>query len=166
MKAITIWGAWAAAIMHLDKRVENRVWSPSSTELSGAFALHSGVNLGATSSRSAADREINGVIDMAYRAGWLCRWVAPGVTVFKRGNETAVIEWPKVPLGQVFAVAQLGGMLYTPEGEDPRRPWCVPGQHHWVLANVKMLKNPVACRGRQRLWNLPPLVERAVRAQL
>jgi hypothetical protein len=44
--------------------------------------------------------------------------------------------------------------------------WAIAGQNHWRLANARALAEPVPCKGRLGLWNLPADVEAAVRQQL
>ena len=36
----------------------------------------------------------------------------------------------------------------------------------WVLADVKILKKPIPCKGTQLLWDLPPKVLRELKRQL
>jgi len=50
------------------------------------------------------------------------------------------------------------------ESIDPRA--AVGGPVGWVLDNVRPLTTPVACKGTQGLWAVPPDVEAAVRAQI
>jgi hypothetical protein len=63
--------------------------------------------------------------------------------------------------GAILAVADLVDVT-----RDASSPWAEPGQVHWLLANVRPLAEPVPCRGWQNVWDLPPEVEAAVRAQL
>lgn len=75
----------------------------------------------------------------------------------------------KVPLAPpescVVAVARLGGVL-LPDAAGPKSPWHVAGQHGWLLDDVRVLAEPVPCRGAQGLWTLPPDVEERVLAQI
>ncbi|MEW1847663.1 hypothetical protein AB0392_57725 [Nonomuraea angiospora] len=63
--------------------------------------------------------------------------------------------------GAIIAVAELVDV--TRAGPSP---WAEPGQVHWLLANVRPIGTPVPCRGWQNIWDVPPDVEAAVRAQL
>lgn len=45
-------------------------------------------------------------------------------------------------------------------------PWAVRGQWHIVFANVRVLPEPVPCRGALGLWRLTDEVEQAARGQL
>lgn len=65
--------------------------------------------------------------------------------------------------GVVVAVAILGGVRAPYSGDGG---WHEFGCWGWVLANVRVLREPVRCLGAQGLWTLPPDVEAAVRRQL
>lgn len=69
-------------------------------------------------------------------------------------------DWRFV-FGAILAVADLVDVT-----RDASSPWAEPGQVHWLLANVRPLGEPVPCRGWQNVWEVPPEVEAAVRAQL
>ncbi|MCF6467326.1 hypothetical protein FAF44_02715 [Nonomuraea sp. MG754425] len=64
---------------------------------------------------------------------------------------------PRFVFGAIIAVAELVDV--TRAGPAP---WAEPGQVHWLLAGVRPLAEPVPCRGRQSLWEVPPDVEAAV----
>jgi hypothetical protein len=80
-------------------------------------------------------------------------------------------EWPSgltdsSRLGAVLAVARVRDCHFTTGGLCGCSPWAVPGQFHWTLADVRLLPDPVPCKGALGLWRLPEDVEAAVRAQL
>lgn len=56
--------------------------------------------------------------------------------------------------------------VHSSAGDCECGPWAIPGQFHWRLANVRPLAEPVPCKGRLGLWNLPADVDSAVRGQL
>ena len=92
-------------------------------------------------------------------------FVAAGASVvaFAR-NAGALKELAAAHPGKVLAVARLGGFLDAkPEG-DQGRWWCGPVA--WVLEDVRRLPEPIAVKGAQGLWNLPPEVEAAALAQV
>lgn len=64
-------------------------------------------------------------------------------------------------MGAIVAVADLVDVT-----RGASSPWAQSGKVHWLLANVRPLGEPVACRGWQNVWEVPPEVEAAVRAQL
>jgi hypothetical protein len=63
--------------------------------------------------------------------------------------------------GAVVAVARLAKAV-----RDSNSRWAVPGQWHWCLEGTVHLARPVACKGAQGLWLLPPKVLAEVREQL
>lgn len=73
--------------------------------------------------------------------------------------------WPRVvslPIerGAVLAIASVVAV-----GEPDGNHWAF-GPVCWQLDNVRTLREPVPCRGAQRLWTLPDEVEAEVRRQL
>jgi hypothetical protein len=44
--------------------------------------------------------------------------------------------------------------------------WAIPQQYHWKLVNPRPLSEPVPCKGRLGLWELPDDVEAAVLTQI
>ena len=65
----------------------------------------------------------------------------------------------------VVAVVDVAGVCTEQDG-CACGPWAIPDQHHWRLINARALPNPVSCKGRLGLWNLPADVEAAVLEQL
>lgn len=61
------------------------------------------------------------------------------------------------PLGAVIGTARLEGSTRA-----SRSWWAEPDMTHWLLADVRRLREPVPCRGAQGLWDLPADVERLV----
>lgn len=57
------------------------------------------------------------------------------------------------PFDQFDSFHAFGDLL---SHEHTHGPWC------WVLTNVRRLESPIACPGRQSLWNLPPEIARQV----
>lgn len=149
MKALTLWRPWTWAICHPSqyaKRVENRTWAPPSWMIGQDFAIHAGKRYDAK----------------------VCDWIAD-----------ILAERPPAanacPQG-IVAVAKLHRCIYD-SGESA----CVAtlklcekagvgdwysGPFGWLLDDVRVLAQPIACKGAQGLWELPKDVERAVRAAL
>lgn len=76
---------------------------------------------------------------------------------------------PLLALGAVIAVVTFTGShkvcrMAAPPAECS--PWSVPGCHHWTVAEVEPLAEPVPCRGMPGFWPLPPGVGAAITAQL
>ncbi len=72
--------------------------------------------------------------------------------------------------GVVLCVAYLTDCCGTSEAAVTPREAALgdfsPGRFAWALSSVQPLLRPVAVRGRQRIFNLLPAVEDAVRRQL
>lgn len=148
--AISVHQPWAFSIAHLGKPVENRGWA---TSYRGPIAVHATLKW----DQAGEDSPL-------VQAGWINY-----IHTLPRDNV------PRVPLdagslwiehGAVLAVAEVVGCHLDPDSGDPCSPWAADGQWHWDLADVRPLREPVPCKGRQRLWRLPADVDAAVRAQL
>jgi hypothetical protein len=163
LKALTLWRPWAWSILHLPsglgvepKRIENRPWGPPKWIIGQRIALHSGKTFDADGAqyihnclraKGIDDLEING------------RRVA---------TQDVLFDSDQHPQG-IVGVATIQGW-FLGDGNDPRPdngqriwafgPWC------WVLDDVRALKEPVTCRGMQKLWDVPEHVARAVEDRL
>lgn len=150
MKALTVLQPWATPIALGIKQVENRGWAPPPKLIGQWFAIHAGKN----------------AIDPYDDVESLRHCI--------RQMETPSARFPPLTLrkiqehaGHVLAVARVLRVETDPEKlTADQRAWFVPGSKAWVLSDLKMLGTPVAIRGQQGLWDLPPDVERAVREQV
>ena len=130
--ALTVQQPWAYAILTGEKTVENRSWS---TGYRGPLAIH------AAARDDAAGHRDYRIIDLLARRG---------------AHEDGVAY----NHGAVIAVARLVDICSaTTPGHELRShrvcecgPWRTPGQHHWQLADVRPLDEPVRARGRLGLW--------------
>lgn len=135
MKALTLRHPWAWAVCYLGKPVENRTWMPSPRQLRPGekFAIHAG--------KMPSKIEIAEALAWMDFEGLLHNAPLDKVPAFAdlRTQESAIV-----------AVATFGGIVT----EHPS-PWFC-GPYGWVLDDLVVLPAPVACRGAQGLWNLPP----------
>lgn len=169
MKALTLWPEWAWAICHLDKRIENRIWFPPWGFVGQDIAIHAGAHIGGRK-MSVADQHgpMQGVCEMAVdTAGWACTMkFGEGLYVLSKGDgdrlSSVSFKQSEVVRSAVVAVAKLSKVT----GGSVAKEWAVPGQYHWHLEDVRVLEEPVSCRGYQKLWTLPNEVEYAVRIQI
>lgn len=151
MKALTLTQPWATLVAIGAKRIETRSWS---TPYRGPLAIH------------AAKRPTSDAV------GWLasteegCRIIqALDTAGYKCRNALEVAGYGFVlPLGKILCVTNLvtceeiGDFDYTPEPERSYGDY-TPGRWAWHLADVKALPEPIACRGMQGLWTVPPEIE-------
>lgn len=146
--ALTIRNPWASAIASGQKLVENRSWM---SHHRGMFAIHSSASPGTTLEKERA----------IYR-----------VAAFS-GLDPRTVAATMQPNGAVLAVARLERVCsdsrLNPYESNLRcdcGPWAMPGQRHFILSDVRKLKEPVPCTGFQRFWTLPDAAYAAVRDQL
>lgn len=139
MRAISLWQPWASAIPLGHKSIETRHWS---TAYRGEIAIHASK-----------------------------RW-APAEREFAAA-EHALGRLPKrLPLGAIVAVATIvdikptDELLLTIGAVEKLYGNYEPGRFGWLLENVRALREPVGCTGRQSFWTLPADVVEAVRGQL
>lgn len=140
MKALTLWPEWAYAVAHLGKDGENRTWPLWESMIGVPFAIHAGMRsvASATGARIEELRAFGRSLDLA--------GVAPTVSVTPR-----MIE----PLrGHIVAIVTCG----RPVQHSPSRWAANDGQWFWPFTEVRTLAKPVACRGAQGLWEVPPEV--------
>lgn len=138
MRAITINGWWAWAIVYGPKRIENRTWA---TGYRGPLAIHCG--------RSRT-------------------WDAESAEFILRcGVELPAAAALEGMRGRVIGVCELAA-CWSMDASAPGRvrhdPWAF-GPVCWELAGVRAIR-PIACTGRQSLWSLPHEVRDWVRREM
>ena len=150
MIALTVRQPWAFAIAQLQKNIENRVWT---TPHRGALAIHAGGTWD-------GDRAARRVFELS------------GALVVKTDMAAVVAVVDLVDIHHsTTCIRPIPDRHLHPDGGFTCSPWAVGvgeprGVWHWELANVRRLREPVACKGNQRLWSLTPEVEAAVLAQV
>lgn len=136
LRALTVRQPHAWAIVAGHKTVENRGWAfPLPTPVT--IAIHAGV-----------------------------RYDHDGLTVRVPGTPhrhqlVELGQWGAI-IGLVDVVACHAYSVCTTAagrgGVAVCSPWALWGSHHWVLANARMLPEPIQCRGRLTLWRPEPQV--------
>jgi hypothetical protein len=136
LKAISLWQPWASAIPLGWKGVETRHWQ---TTHRGEIAIHAAK-----------------------------RWTVEQAEF--ASVERALGRVPaRLPFGAIVALATLSDMRPTDElvlsvsAIERLYGNYAPGRFGWVLTNVRPLREPVGCVGRQSIWTLPADVAAAVR---
>lgn len=127
MKALTIHNPYPEMILDGVKCVENRTWY---TGYRGNLIIHAGKS-----------RNWMQPGDWAIY-GSRCHWGAIVGIV----NIIACVHIDNICAGK-YNGTSWGNFL--PEHDHTQGPWC------WVLDNPRRLQYPVACRGRQGLWDAP-----------
>lgn len=154
--ALTLWRPWCWAICHAGKDVENRPWKPWPSFLAagGFVAIHSG-----------ARWDVAGEFHL--RSMHTDR-----VGVEPMPEPPTKDEWPG---GRIVAIARVVGWVTETNsrsgltGADAARvkdsDWFF-GPVGWVLRDVLVLREPLACKGAQGLWRIPTDMVAKLRNQL
>ncbi|MFC0602296.1 hypothetical protein [Streptomyces palmae] len=96
--------------------------------------------------------------------GWLTKY--RGLVLIHAGasiDRRAVQQMPRdleMPAKAVLAVARISDAHSDCDGRCSR--WAMPGFHHWELADVVPLTEPVTVPGAQRLWTPKEALRRRV----
>jgi len=139
MKALSIRQPWAWAIAHAKKDVENRTWH---MRYRGVLALHASKSM--TRSRYET-------FERFWREGL---------------GEEYIRRFPLLPLasdlirGAVIAVAEAVDCVHESESR-----WFA-GPHGLLLQNLRVLAEPVYCRGALGFFNLPKEIAMKIEEEL
>ncbi len=139
MKAISLWQPWASAIALGLKRIETRHWQ---TSYRGQIAIH------AAKKWSLDQREFAAV-----------------ERALGRGDA-------RIALGAIVAVATLSDIRPTDELVIAINPVekiygnYDSGRFGWILDDVRALREPIPCMGRQSIWTLHDDMAAAIRDQI
>ncbi len=151
MRVLSLHVEWLFAVLHLGKRIENRSWAPPPKFVRRVpIALH-----GTQRIPTAAD--VEALLAAARGAGWeaVPHPLYDGGWVFQRGGAVPpVIMQPSDLLALRGRLAALVRILGHHLGQDDA-PWCLPGQVHWMIGDVRPVPGPILVKGAQRLWRLP-----------
>lgn len=149
MRALTLHAGWAWAICHLGKRIENRPWKIPASMIGERIAIHAGANIGARKGSTAAMETIQRIEQAARAAGYT-------------GDVWAAST--EAPTRAIVATAVLESCSMNP---DDAGGWAVPGQYGWVLADVRVLAEPVPVqRGSLGLWRIDSKTTAAIEETL
>lgn len=154
MRALTEIRPWDFAIVRGLKPEENRSWAPPDAVLGSRIATHAGLKYSA-----AAAGAIDGLTELgaapseaAWPGGFIVGTVRIEGWVEHDGNGNRRL-WRGVPLEVALAAL--------------KSPWVSSkAGFAWLLRDPIALTHPVACRGAQGLWVVPPAIEALVTAQL
>ena len=150
MKALTLWPEWAYAVARLDKDGENRTWRLFDSLIGVPVAIHAGV------------RPVAGVREDTDRWEELdsFRYSCKIVGVSKEAGHT--FRRIDAVRGHIVAVVTFG----EPTQHSPS-PWAAnDGQWFWPITSLRVLPEPVKCKGAQGLWTVPAEIERLIVGQL
>lgn len=162
-KALTLHQYWAYAMAPLLlKTIETRGWY---TPYRGPLAIHAAASVPAYARE---DFELNQVAQTTFAA----HEIYNGADLLK------------LPLGAIVGVCDLVACVTTnverPTDPISRKVYERPGEQSveyafgnykpnrfmWITENMRILPEPIPCRGHQKLWNLPPDVELRINEQI
>lgn len=154
MKALTLWPEWLPCFTHLDKLLENRGWSPPEGLVGERIALHAGRAIGGSmgGGNGGSVRAHEWLAPVALEAGWdVDLLTRPGHFRWRRAGDPAT-PWQEVriPLGAIVCTVRL-----TASTTSSTRKWAMRGQVHWEVDDVRILRRPILCGGKQGLWDVP-----------
>jgi hypothetical protein len=139
MKAITLHQPWAWAIAHAGKDVENRAWSPGSDFIGQRIAIHAGKKWDSRGWAFLCDPMLSPMND---------RFLDRDLGLFRVPTRSKMI------FGAIIATACLANIVHLGKGRARFSDWYT-GPIGWVLRDIKRLAEPIECRGKQGLWELP-----------
>ena len=156
----TLWQPWAELMRLGYKGIETRSWAPPASLLrpGHTLAIHAAVK------RSEAQAR---------------HWSEAKRLIARYDGRRIVDLFEELPFGAIVAVVVFQGAQPKTDPRGAFRRWVEelhplerafgdysPGRFGWHTAGLVPLREPVECRGVQKLWTAPADVERAVRAQL
>lgn len=169
MLALTLWPEWGWATMFLDKDIENREWAPPEELLGEYVAIHNGAHIGGRPAKVARREGLEAVCGSAQIAGWVLDEVVSEtdgrVRICARRPEAKSAEPTWILPGAIIGLRQLVRVVHEEDDDDQvDNTWFV-GSYGWVWGERKILAEPIACSGRQRLWSVPLPDRQRIEAQ-
>ena len=158
MRAITVHRPWDKLILSHGKNIENRSWRPPDSLIGQRLAIHAGKKID-----NAGIARLMGILRgdklaYAHDAQTLCGEAGVIVGVVMVGG------WVKAAY-QGGLVAQSSNFGERVAYDYLNSNW-FDGPYGWVLENPIALRNPIPCKGQQRLWNVPEILEAEIYEQL
>ncbi len=90
-------------------------------------------------------------------------WAAEGAAFIAKLGLTLP---PSMPKGVIVAVVNVAEVHHAYRCKLECSQWSMPELHHWFLTDVRVLAEPVPCRGAQGIWTVPDDKAALVRQQL
>ncbi len=153
MKALTLWRPWPYAIFHLPagvaKRVENRGWKPPANIIGQRIAIHAGKTWDEDGKDFIGEHlaYLGLLPELKKTPGHDARVKAEGII------GTAILCGVAKEFGFSAITLVAGRLPSGPFLECVQEWWS--GPYGWLLDDVRTLPEPIPCKGRQGLWNVP-----------
>lgn len=165
MKALTLWRPWPRAIFDLGKDIENRTWAPPDSLIGHWLAIHAG--------QKVDGHGVGKVMELERPEGR----TAHGMDAQKCYGEAGaiigivgVLGWVRYDVEKIQAGKPDGydwseGIVLQRAQEWFESQW-FSGPYGWILVDKHKLPEPIPCKGRQGLWNVPKPIEDQIAEQL
>lgn len=174
MKALSLWQPWATLIATGAKRIETRSWY---TPYRGPLAIHAAKkrsreldqlcvnsppferalkasgNLVEEGDRLALTLPIGAIVATARLVA--CLEMGPGTVAYRQTSDGTWVEGHPVILCAPPVPGAERDVLLPPAEPERSFGLYAPGRFAWVLADVRALREPIAYKGGQQLFNVP-----------
>lgn len=141
MKALTLWQPWATLVAIGAKRIETRSWS---TNYRGPLAIH------------AAKRVNKKDLRLCFRDPFFESLTQAGYRLIAyhlfKGNTLS--HGAIVATCDLVDIQQIDRDFVLPTEPELSFGDFTLGRYAWFLDNIEELKEPIPCKGAQRLWEL------------
>jgi hypothetical protein len=134
--ALTLINPWPYCITDLDKRVENRSWSPPLSQVGRRIAIHAGKRIVPDEWAGASEIKPD-----------LRRLPLSAVSYSAIVAVVTLAGFVRVEQGEIVQRAGTASRTYNPASD----PWFF-GPIGWLFEDVVKLPEPIPCRGAQQLW--------------
>jgi len=147
MKAITLYEPWASLVALNEKKIETRSWY---TSYRGPLAIHAARKIPTWAQRLC--REFSKLIGIEeYEGSWLY-YLEHGVGPFGKIVATCnLVDCVRIQIINIKSEKTLNPYDLS------EKEWAfgdyTRGRYAWILKDVHQLKEPIPCKGMQRLWN-------------
>lgn len=168
LRAVSLWPEWVYAILHLNKRVENRSWPAPPKFIGQRIALHAGKGFGGTC-KDPFRKYFEPVVELGIKSGYTFRDIYTssesqtwcGFKVYdSTGEECCPLDIRLIPRGAIVATALLksSSFLYAGKSEyedgSSKTVWSFEGNYGWQLEDIQVFETPVFMRGNQGIWRV------------
>lgn len=138
MRALSLHGCFAWAVIHAGKDIENRVWGPADKHFGTRIAIHASGNPGNARAQAYVRR--------------LASCAAPATF------PTSAIVGTVQLLGVVTDLHEYDGMLTDAQADAAAASAWYIGPVGWVLSDPVPLAKPIPCPGKLSLWDASHLL--------
>lgn len=148
MKALTLYQPWATLVITGAKRIETRSWATLHTR---PILIHASARMD--------DRFISLLDDPHFRDAFAAAGYEWGHWSEAYGDLPFGAIIGRTTIDRCVQVNDVTTRSLDRSSAELAFGDFTPGRWMWFLRNTELLRTPVPCRGRQRLWNVPADIE-------